>query len=61
MGKTALLQEIDGSRNMRVKYCCDTKAYKNYYLSQVGHDIPYFAGAQVQQGHGLSNLFLSIA
>ena len=61
MGKTTLLQEIDGSRNMRVKYCCDAKAYENYYLSQVGHGIPYFAGAGVQQGYGLGNLFCSIA
>ena len=46
---------------MRVKYCCDAKAYENYYLSQVGHGIPYFAGARVQQGYGLGNLFNSIA
>ena len=46
---------------MRVKYCCDAKAYENYYLSQVGHGMPYFAGAQVQQGYGLGNLFSSIA
>ena len=59
--KNSLLQDIDGSRDMLVKYCCDTKAYKNYYLSQVGHDIPYFAGARVQQGYGLGNLFSSIA
>ena len=59
-GKTLFLQEIVGSRNMRVKYCCDTKAYENYYLSQVGHGMPYFAGARVQQGYGLGNLFSSI-
>ena len=46
---------------MRVKYCCDAKAYVNYYLSQVGHGMPYFAGARVQQGYGLGNLFSSIA
>ena len=46
---------------MRVKYCCDAKAYKNYYLSQVGHGMPYFSGARVQQGYGLGNLFSSIA
>ena len=46
---------------MRVKYCCDAKAYENYYLSQVGHGMPYFAGAGVQQGYGLGNLFSSIA
>ena len=45
---------------MRVKYCCDAKAYENYYLSQVGHGMPYFAGARVQQGYGLGNLFSSI-
>ena len=56
-----LLQDIDGCRNMRVKYCCDAKAYENYYLSQVGHGMPYFAGARVQQGYGLGNLFRSIA
>ena len=46
---------------MRVKYCCDAKAYENYYLSQFDHGMPYFAGAQVQQGYGLGNLFSSIA
>ena len=46
---------------MRVKYCCDAKAYENYYLSQVGHKMPYFVGARVQQGYGLGNLFSSIA
>ena len=46
---------------MRFKYCCDAKAYENYYLSQVGHSMPYFAGARVQQGYGLGNLFSSIA
>ena len=55
------MQEIVGSRNMRLKYCCDAKAYKNYYLSQVGHGMPYFVGARVQQGYGLGNLFSSIA
>ena len=49
MGKTTLLQEINGSRNMRVNYCCDAIAYENYYLYQVGYGIPYFAGARVQQ------------
>ena len=46
---------------MRVKYCCDAKAYENYYLSQVGHGMPYFSGARTQQGYGLGNLFSSIA
>ena len=46
---------------MRVKYCCNAKAYENYYLSQVGHGIPYFSGARVQQGYGLGNMFNFIA
>ena len=46
---------------MRVKYCCDAKAYENYYLSQVGHGMPYFAGVRVQQGYGLGNRFSFIA
>ena len=46
---------------MRVKYCCDAKAYENYYLSQAGHGMPYFAGARVQQSYGLGNLFSSTA
>ena len=46
---------------MRVKYCCDAKAYENYCLSQVVHGMPYFAEARVQQGYGLGNLFSSIA
>ena len=37
------------------------KHNENYYLSQVGHGMPYFAGARVQQGYGLGNLFSSIA
>ena len=61
MGKITLLEEIDGSRNMRDKYCYDAKAYKNYYLSQVSHGRPYFAEARVQQGYGIGNLFRSIA
>ena len=46
---------------MRAKYSCDAKAYENYYLSQVGHGMPYFSGARIQQGYGLGNLFSSIA
>ena len=43
------------------KYCCDAKAYKSYYLPQVGHGMPYFVGTRVQQGYGPGNLFSSIA
>ena len=36
------------------------KAFENYYLSQVGHGMPYFAVERVQQDYGLGNLFSSI-
>ena len=45
---------------MQVKYCYDAEAYENYYLSQVGHGMPYFVGARAQLGYGLGNLFSSI-
>ena len=44
---------------MRAKYCCDSQAYQNYYLNQVGHG--YFNGERYQQGYGLGNIFSSIA
>ena len=44
---------------MRAKYCCNSQAYQNYYLNQVGHG--YFNGARYQQGYGLGNIFSSIA
>ena len=44
---------------MRAKYCCDSQAYQNYYLNQVGHG--YFNDARYQQGYGLGNIFNSIA
>ena len=46
---------------MRAQYCCDKKAYENYYLHQVGNGLPYFTGARYQQGYGLGNIFSSIA
>ena len=46
---------------MRAKYCCDSQAYQNYYLNQVGHGLPYFNGAKYQQGYSLRNIFTSIA
>ena len=44
---------------MRVRYCCDTAAYENYYLNQVGSG--YFSGPRTQTGFGLANIFSSIA
>ena len=46
---------------MRVAYCCDGRAYEKYYLSQVGHGMPYFSGASYQRGYGLGSIFNSIA
>ena len=44
---------------MRVPYCCNAKAYEQYYLNQVGHGV--FRGAQYQQGYGLGNIFSAIS
>ena len=42
---------------MRSTYCCDVKAYENYYLIQIGHGGRYFSGGHYQQGYGLGNSF----
>ena len=46
---------------MRRVYYCDTKAYENYYLSQVGDGGPYFSGGHYQQGYGLGNILSAIS
>ena len=46
---------------MRAKYCCDSQAYQNYYLNQVGHGLPHFSGARYLQAYDLGNIFSSIA
>ena len=46
---------------MRATYCCDSKAYERYYLTQVGNGGPYFSGAPFQRGYGLGSIFGSIA
>ena len=45
---------------MKVKYCCNSKDYENYYVTHIGKGIPYYSGRQFQRGYGLSGLFLSI-
>ena len=45
---------------MRVKYCCDSKAYQSYYLNQIGNGGPYFSGAPFQNGYGLRGIFSSL-
>ena len=46
---------------MHVKYCCDSKAYQSYYLSQIGHSGPYFSSAPFQNGYSLGRIFSSLA
>ena len=46
---------------MCATYCCDSKAYERYYLTQVGNSSPYFNGAPFQRGYGLGSIFGSIA
>ena len=46
---------------MRATYCCDSKAYESYYLTQVGNGGSYFSGAPFQRGYGLGSIFGSIA
>lgn len=41
---------------MRVPYCCDSHAHEQYYTQQAGGGLPVFAGARVQQGHGIGNI-----
>lgn len=41
---------------MRVPYCCDSHAHEQYYVQQAGGGLPVFAGARVQQGHGIGNV-----
>ena len=46
---------------MCATYCCDSKAYEHYYLTQVGNDSLYFIEAPFQRGYGLGSIFGSIA
>jgi hypothetical protein len=44
---------------MKKKFCCETSQamYDNYYARQQrGGDMPVFAGARTQRGHGLGNI-----
>ena len=42
-------------------YCCDVKAYENYYLNQLGHGNLYFSGGHLQQDYKLGNIFSAIS
>ena len=46
--------------NMRVKHCCDSKAYQYYYLNQIGNGGPYFSGV-FQNGYDLDGIFSNLA
>ena len=59
--KASLLHSNSCNVNMRAKYCCDSQAYQNYYLNQVGHGLPHFSGARYLQAYDLGNIFSSIA
>lgn len=41
--------------------CQDPKSYEQYYCGQIGGTLPVFAGASMQRGYGLGNVFGSLA
>jgi hypothetical protein len=43
---------------MKKKFCCDASRamYEEYYCQQRGGEMPVFAGARMQRGHGLGNI-----
>lgn len=34
-----------------------SRAYSDYYSRQVGGDLPFYAGARIQKGHGIGGVF----
>jgi len=40
----------------KASYCCDAKAYEDYYVNQAGNGMPFFAGVQHQKGYGLGGV-----
>ena len=46
---------------MRTKFQSDPELYREYYSQQVGHGLPYFAGASHQRGHGLGAILGGLA
>ena len=32
------------------------EGFKDYYVNQIGHGMPVFAGATMQRGHGMGNI-----
>lgn len=58
--KTLLLHVLALYKDMKKLYCCNNKAYEDYYLSQVGNGMPYYTGVQYQRGNGIGSIFASI-
>ena len=46
---------------MRVKYCCDLKAYQSYYLNQIWSGGSLFSDAPFQNEYGLGGIFSDLA
>jgi len=47
---------------MKKIYCCDASRsmYEDYYARQNGGEMPVFAGARTQRGHGLGSMLSSM-
>ena len=43
----------------KASYCCDAKAYEDYYVNQAASCMPFFAGPQQQKGYGLGGVLAS--
>ena len=54
-GLCHLVSNVDMKRRT---YCCDASRdlYEEYYSRQNGGEIPVFAGARFQRGHGLGSI-----
>lgn len=45
---------------MRPQYRPNFQQYDQYFASQKGRGLPYYAGARVQRGHGIGGIFKSL-
>lgn len=43
-----------------MKYRARGDGFEKYYLDQVGHGLPVFAGSRMQRGHGLGNALMGM-
>jgi len=44
----------------KASYCCDAKAYEDYYVNQAGDGMPFLAGAQQQKVYGVGGVLARI-